>query len=235
MRRVSARFFFGQGVGWMEGVCGRDWPGRGCVAGAGREKISRRVLYTRLLCARMGPASLERIASGGPTMSRVCGFREGSSGGTEGRPRRVVQVATYTSGRPYRPARGRYAERTAVEETNPYESPRADAAPTMPPSQVSNGTDYSPAFNRAMRIGLGIQAVLGVLTALVLDAGQQTHRAFWVAMLCQWAAVFIILFRRPMSPTAVDLAIVRYGIILLLVVVAGFGPMLLQVIGIPSR
>ncbi len=49
-------------------------------------------------------------------MSQVCGFREGPSGGREERPRRVVQVATYASGRPYSTARGRYAERTAVED-----------------------------------------------------------------------------------------------------------------------
>ncbi len=49
-------------------------------------------------------------------MSRICGFREGSSGGREERPRRVVHVATYANGRPYSPARGRYAERTAVED-----------------------------------------------------------------------------------------------------------------------
>jgi len=49
-------------------------------------------------------------------MSRMCDFREGSRGRREERPRRVVQVATYANGRPYTPARGRYTERTAVED-----------------------------------------------------------------------------------------------------------------------
>ncbi len=83
-----------------------------------------------------------------------------------------------------------------------------------------------------MWTGLKIQAALAVLTALMLDFGQ-THRAFWVAMLCQWAIVFIILVRRPMAPTKSDLVIVRYGIIPLLLVVATFGPVLLRILGIP--
>jgi hypothetical protein len=92
---------------------------------------------------------------------------------------------------------------------------------------------YSPAFNGAFRTGLTIQAVLGVLTALLLDFGQ-SHRAFWIAVLCQWAAVFIILLRRPMAPTKLDLALVRYGIIPLLVSVATFGPPFLHFLGISN-
>jgi hypothetical protein len=74
---------------------------------------------------------------------------------------------------------------------------------------------------------------LAVLTALVLDGGQM-HRAFWVAFLGQWATVWIILLRRPMNPTPWDLAIVRYGILPLLAVVAGFGPELLRLLGIKT-
>jgi hypothetical protein len=116
---------------------------------------------------------------------------------------------------------------------NPYESPKAElpAPPAAP--QRRNWRDYSPAFNGAMLTGLEIQGVLGILTALILDGGQM-HRAFWVAMLCQWSAVFIILLRRPMNPTRLDLAIVRYGVIPLLIVVAGFGPILLRLLGIPN-
>jgi hypothetical protein len=73
-----------------------------------------------------------------------------------------------------------------------------------------------------LRTGLLLQAVLAVLTALILDSGQM-HRAFWVAFLAQWVMVWVIPFRRPLSPRQLDLAIVRYGIIPLLVIVAGLG------------
>jgi len=80
-----------------------------------------------------------------------------------------------------------------------------------------------------MWTGLKIQAILAVLTALMLDSGE-THRVFWVSVLCQWATVFIILVHRPMAPTKWDLAIVRYGVIPLLIVVAMFGPDLLRLL-----
>ena len=83
-----------------------------------------------------------------------------------------------------------------------------------------------------MWTGLKIQAVLAVLTALMLDFGQ-IHREFWLAMLCQWATVFMILLRRPMAPLKTDLAIVRYGIIPFQVVVTVFGHALLKFFDIP--
>ena len=113
---------------------------------------------------------------------------------------------------------------------DPYEAPRSQPVAVSSPR---NWTDYSPAFNGAMSTGLKIQTVLAVLTALMLDHGQ-THRAFWVAMLCQWATVSIILVRRPMAPAKLDLAIVRYGIIPLLIVVANFGPAFLRSFGFAS-
>ena len=71
------------------------------------------------------------------------------------------------------------------------------------------------------------------MTVLMLDFGQ-THRAFWVAFLCQWAMVWIVLFRRPMHPTRLDLAIVRFGIVPILMLVVGAGPWLLRVLGIQT-
>jgi hypothetical protein len=115
--------------------------------------------------------------------------------------------------------------------TNPYESPKIACSPEQPTAPRRNWRDYSPTYNVAFWTALKIQAGLAILTALVLDLGQ-THRAFWVAFLCQWAAVWMILFRRPMNPTRLDLAIVRYGIIPLLIIVAGFGPALLDFLGI---
>ncbi len=114
---------------------------------------------------------------------------------------------------------------------NPYQSPKAEL-PTAPRA-VRGSRNNSPEYNAAFKTGLLMQAVLAVLTALVLDFGQ-THRAFWVAFVCQWAIVWIVLFRRPMQPTRVDLAIVRYGIVPLLFIVAGAGPWLLRLLGVQT-
>ncbi|MGN6544696.1 MAG: hypothetical protein ACTHK7_06590 [Aureliella sp.] len=118
---------------------------------------------------------------------------------------------------------------------NPYQppEPRSPAVSSELHDRGHNWRDYSPQYNAAFKTGLMIQAVLAVLTALVLDYGQ-THRAFWVAFLCQWATVWIILFRRPMRPTQMDLSIVRYGIVPLLFLVAGAGPWFLRLLGVQT-
>ncbi|XZE36226.1 hypothetical protein SH501x_001784 [Pirellulaceae bacterium SH501] len=108
---------------------------------------------------------------------------------------------------------------------NPYQSPNAESPARLSeiPDSRKKWTHYSPEYNAAFKTGLLIQAVLAVVTALVLDFGQM-HRAFWVAFLCQWAMVWIMLFRRPVNPTWFDLSLVRYGIVPLLITVAGAGP-----------
>lgn len=94
-----------------------------------------------------------------------------------------------------------------------------------------NWKDYAPAFNSALWDGLKIQAALFVLTLLLLDGGR-THRAYLVALLCQLATVFLILLRRPIAPTKIDLAIVRFGILPMFVAVTWLGPDYLRFIGI---
>ena len=89
-----------------------------------------------------------------------------------------------------------------------------------------NWTDYSQSYNAAFITGLKIQAVLGILTALILDFGVM-HRMYWIAMLSQWMLVWILLFRRPRSPTRLDLQITRYGIIPLFTLIAFLGPTLI--------
>ena len=76
----------------------------------------------------------------------------------------------------------------------------------------TDGIEFAPTYLADMRAAILLQAVLGVLAALVLDFGQ-TLRAFAVAFLCQWAMTWVIIFRRPMNPTRLDRAMVRYGIV----------------------
>jgi hypothetical protein len=84
----------------------------------------------------------------------------------------------------------------------------------------------------AMRMALIWQGVLGVLSALLLDFGQ-TFRVFGVAFLCHWAIIWIVLFRRPLTPTRFDLWIVRYATLPLMILIGGFAPAWLRLIGTP--
>ncbi|MCY2984163.1 MAG: hypothetical protein NTY15_11095 [Planctomycetota bacterium] len=102
--------------------------------------------------------------------------------------------------------------------------------PSVPESRT-NGPYYSPEYNAAFKTALLNQTALAVITLLVLDFGQ-THRAFWIAFLCQWAMVWIILFRRAMHPSWFDLTLVRYGIVPLLFIVAIAGPWFLHLLGV---
>lgn len=90
--------------------------------------------------------------------------------------------------------------------------------------------NYAP----ACRFALILQAILGVIAALLLDGGR-TFRAFCVAWLCAWAISLLIIFRRPANPSRVDLWIVRYGILVLLTLVLGLGPWFLRVLGAPPE
>ncbi len=94
-------------------------------------------------------------------------------------------------------------------------------------SSSNSLNDYALEYKSAFKGALLIQGVLAVLTLLVLDYGQM-HRAFWVSFLCQWAMVFINLLRRPMNPTRLDLAIVRYGVVPIFILIVNAGPWLIK-------
>lgn len=100
-----------------------------------------------------------------------------------------------------------------TSEPNPYQSPKADVGVQPARRRPSPSKTYSPLYKAALVTGLKIQAVLGILSALVLDGGK-TFRWFWAAMLCQYIALLLIIRSRPRSPTGVDLMMVRYGIAL---------------------
>jgi len=51
-----------------------------------------------------------------------------------------------------------------------------------------------------------------VLSALVLDFGE-TLRVNLVALLLFWGWIVVVLYRRPEKPTALDLWLVRWGIL----------------------
>ena len=95
-------------------------------------------------------------------------------------------------------------------------------------NDVKLADDYGPAICRALLW----QVILAVLAGLMLDQGQ-TARAFGIALICHWAVILIILHRRPLYPTRLDLAITGYGTLPLLMLIMTLGPWLLRRIGTP--
>jgi hypothetical protein len=95
-------------------------------------------------------------------------------------------------------------------------------------------SDFSEDYGPAIRSCLIWQVAIGVLAGLMLDQGQ-TARAYGVALLCHWAINLIILHRRPRNPSRLDLAIIRYSILPLLVLIGRCGPWFLQLIGTPPE
>lgn len=115
--------------------------------------------------------------------------------------------------------------------TNPYAPPKNDDPCAHRPPARRNWRDHASEYNAAFGTALILQISIGVIVSLVLDGGQML-RAFGVAFLGQWAMVAIMLLRRPLQPTKLDLLIVRYGIFPLLIVVIVFGPHMIRAFGL---
>jgi hypothetical protein len=65
---------------------------------------------------------------------------------------------------------------------------------------------YRPAF----RVGFYLDAAILIFTSLLLDMGAM-QRAFRIPMIAHWAAVVLIVARRPFSPTRIDRILVAFG------------------------
>jgi uncharacterized membrane protein len=99
--------------------------------------------------------------------------------------------------------------------------------------RTASSTDFNQdAYWPAFRTALIWQALLGVLASLMLDRGQ-TRRAWGVALVCHLAIVRLIVFRRPRTPTRLNLAIIRYAALPLMIAIAVCGPALLRLLGVP--
>ena len=76
----------------------------------------------------------------------------------------------------------------------------------------------SKEFRNALIVSILLQIVLGFLAAINLDGGVFFH-LWWRAMAGYWAALIVILMKRPNAPTKVDLFLVRWGFIPLFLII----------------
>jgi hypothetical protein len=105
-----------------------------------------------------------------------------------------------------------------------FEPKPVEAIPLPPGGRIS--PLYWPAFTFA---GV-LQGVLGISTALLLDGGR-IFALFQIASLGYWLAAFLIVKRRPLTPTKGDIVLIRWGIVFLLVATGNVAPFVWKVIG----
>jgi hypothetical protein len=74
---------------------------------------------------------------------------------------------------------------------------------------------FSPQYRPALFRCLWLQVALFILTAMVLDMGRLNHLCRY-AIVGQWVGIFIVMGRRPLTPTRGDLLFIRWGIVPLL-------------------
>jgi len=64
------------------------------------------------------------------------------------------------------------------------------------------------------------QAVTGLVSAMMLDAFPESLSLWWCfTMLVFWVGVLLIVLHRPLSPTTVDIMLIKYGFIPLFIVI----------------
>ena len=74
------------------------------------------------------------------------------------------------------------------------------------------------------------QGIIFILAALILDGGLTFHMAV-IAFVAYWSALGIIVARRPSSPTRIDILLVRYGFLLVFLIVVTAGPFVWKAMG----
>lgn len=88
----------------------------------------------------------------------------------------------------------------------------------------------SPLYGPAIRFGVIVQSILGILTVLMLDMGQ-SFAVFKVAFLGHWLGIFLLLARRPGFPTKTDIVFIRWGTPLLMMATGLIAPLVWKGIG----
>jgi hypothetical protein len=95
---------------------------------------------------------------------------------------------------------------------------------------IRTAFEFAPQYWLALKFGLSLQAVFGVLTALMLDGGR-FFGFFQVASIAYWAGILFVMGRRPLAPTTVDIQFIRWGAVLMITIAASLAPLVWRLIG----
>jgi hypothetical protein len=89
---------------------------------------------------------------------------------------------------------------------------------------------FSSAYWPPVKAALLQQGITAILALLVLDGGLTFHVTM-IAIVAYWLAFCIVIVRRPDSPTRGDLRLVRYGFLMVFLIVIVAGPMVWRALG----
>jgi len=85
-------------------------------------------------------------------------------------------------------------------------------------------------YREPIKVAVVQQIIFLVLTALLLDGGQ-TFRACCITAIVHWVCIAMILVRRPIHPTRIDILLIKYGFLPLAFVVGRMAPFIHNLIG----
>jgi hypothetical protein len=111
----------------------------------------------------------------------------------------------------------------AAQHSPATQSVAAENSSTVSPPPTGLLSTVSPMYKSALKLATLQQVVLLNLSSLLLDFGQ-TFRVCAVAAIVHWITIAIIVARRPLSPTGLDLGIIRWGFIPMFIVVGRLAP-----------
>ena len=72
-------------------------------------------------------------------------------------------------------------------------------------------------YRRPIFEALGLQVLLGLFSLLILDGGT-TARICGIALAAFWSGAAVLIWRRPLSPTRMDIELLRFGYLPLVVI-----------------
>ncbi len=67
-------------------------------------------------------------------------------------------------------------------------------------------------YQSALKVALLLQIIIGLGAAIAIDGGL-TFDMWWRSMAVYWGCFVVMVFRRPNTPTKVDLWMIRYGFV----------------------
>ena len=82
---------------------------------------------------------------------------------------------------------------------------------------MSYSLPIAPSYRKPIFEAVVLQALLSILSLLMLDGGT-TARICGIALVAFWAAAVVLILRRPRTPTRTDLSFVRFGYLAMVVV-----------------
>lgn len=80
----------------------------------------------------------------------------------------------------------------------------------------------APQYWPAIALAATQQVITGLVSAMMLDAFPESLSLMWCfAMVVFWVEVLLIILHRPLSPTSVDILLIKYGFIPLFILAFG--------------